>query len=331
MAWIKRNLFFVLGSVLGLGLTGYCGWLLYAALSGNAAVSLEYKTTSDALKEMLNKSPFPNTTNIQAAKADQERVRRFLTDFKKSFSSFPAPPAKDEKGFKTYLEETLIRFRNEATNAGVLLPPDYPFAFSGLIGRLTYPSTSIGPWMQELEEIDAILAILYRAKINYLGSLQRVPVAADDTGSGDILSDTPVTNQWGVVTPYKIAFRGFSAEIAAVLEGFARSSNCFIVRAMAVGPDTSVQPMIEQPPPQQAAPGYVPRAQNFAPRPNAFGVPNNRGVPFRFRGPSPAAPAPVAAAAVAGPVVPQVVTILTENPLLVVMSIDVVKLKALEH
>jgi hypothetical protein len=331
MLWIKRNLFFVISVAVGLLLTGYCAWLLYNSLSSNAGVSEEYKTTFDSLETKRKESPFPDTNNIQAAKADQERVRLFLADFRKMFSPFPAPPVKDEKGFKTYLDENLARFRAEATNAGVLLPPDYSFAFSGLIGKLTYPAASIGPWMQELEEIDAILAILYHAKINYLAGLQRVPVSTDDGGPGDCLAAATVTNQWGIVTPYKITFRGFSAELAAVMEGFARSSNCFIIQAIAVVPDMSVQPAVVQPPPQQPAVNYPPRLQTPSP-PLPYPGPNRPGVrpnyPWARPAPGSVAAAPVAAAPVAAP---SVVTILSESPLLVTVQINVVKLKASEH
>ena len=135
------------------------------------------------------------------------------------------------------------------------------------MGKLTYPTANIGPWMQELEEIDAILDILYRAKINYLSGLQRVPVSADDTGAGDFLAATTAANQWGMVTPYKITFRGFSAEIAAVMEGFARSSNCFIIQAIVVSQDTTVQSAVSQPPSEQPAAAYAPRPVN--PNPGA--------------------------------------------------------------
>ncbi len=335
MAWIKRNLFFVISVAVGLLLTGYCAWLLYSSLNDNSGVSEEYKSTLENLNAIRRKTPYPSKDNIQAAKADQERVRLFLADFRKRFAPFPAPPTKDEKGFKTYLEDNLVRFRAEATNAGVLLPPDYSFAFSGLIGKLTYPPGSIGPWMQQLEEIDAILDILYRAKINYLDGLERVPVSADDNGTGDCLKADTVTNQWGIVTPYKITFRGFSAEIAAVIEGFARSSNCFIIKAIVVGPDTSVQSSVGQPFPQQPTAAYAPRPQN----PNPPQYPNpaynragrDRGMPAGMRSaPVPVAAAPVAPVAVGAGFAPPV-TILSENPLLVTVSIDVVKLKASEH
>jgi hypothetical protein len=319
MVWIKRNLLFVICIVIGLLLTGYCGWLFYSAMGANSGLSDEFNTTLESLRTIEQKSPFPSTENIQAAKADQERMRLFLADFRKRFAPFPKPPKEDQKGFKTYLEESMVRFRDSATNAGVQLPVDYAFAFSGLMGKLAYPPDNIQPWMEQLVEVGAILDILYRAKINYLGPLQRVPVAADDIGTTDCLPATSVTNQWGVVTPYKITFRGFSTEVAAVLDGFARSSNCFIIKAINVAPDKSVQ----MAPQQQPASVYYQQPQY----PNlAFSRQEHyRDIPGAYRPQVPIAVAPVLSAP-SGPV-----TVLSENPLLVTFSVDVVKLKASEN
>ena len=326
MAWIKRNLLFVISVAVGLLLTGYCGYLLYSSVTANSGVSDDYKSTLSNLQSIQQKSPYPSLDNIQAAKADQDRVRLFLADFRKSFASFPAPPVKDEKGFKTYLEDSLVRFRAAATNAGVLLPADYAFSFSSLIGKHTYPSANIAPWMQQLQEISVILDILYRAKVNYLAGLQRVPVSMDDNAAVDCLSATAVTNQWGIVTPYKITFRGFSAEIAAVMEGFARSSNCFIIKAIDVASDKSALPTTTQATVQQTMVTYVPVPQNPNPGMNRLG--RERGMPGMMRpAPTPVAALPVAV--VTGYASP--VTILSETPLLVTISVDVVKLKASEH
>jgi len=166
MAWIKRNLFFVIGVAVGLLLTGYCGYLLYSSVNANAGLA-RITRQSSAICKRCSKNPFSSTENIEAAKADQTHIRMFLANFRKRFEPFPAPPSEDERGFETYLKDSLIQFRAEATNAGVQLPPDYAFSFSGLIGRLNYPVGNIAPWMQQLEEIGAILNILYEAKINY--------------------------------------------------------------------------------------------------------------------------------------------------------------------
>ena len=45
-----------------------------------------------------------------------------------------------------------------------------------------------------------------------------------------------MTNDAQIVTPYIIAFRGFSRDLAAVLQGFAQASNCFVVKTLNVTP-----------------------------------------------------------------------------------------------
>ena len=335
MAWIKRNKFFVISVAVGLLLTGYCGYLLYSTLNANASASDEYATALSNYQAVQQKNPFPSTENIQAAKEDQANVRKFLADFRKRFEPFPAPPVEDERGFKTYLEESLVQFRAEATNAGVQVPADYAFSFSGLIGKLNYPPGNIEPWMQQLEEISNILNIVYSAKINYLVGLQRTPVSPDDSGTGDLLTTAVVTNQWGIVAPYKITFRGFSAEIAAVMEGFARSSNCFIIKAIDVQPDTSV-PQQQQPTPQTPIPQMTaPRAPVIRYQSTPLGSPGReRGLPglpgTRGEFPAPVAAAPVVQSAAPAAFAPPV-TILSERPLLITVLVDVVKLKASEH
>lgn len=330
MAWIKRNLLFVISGAVGLILTGYCGFLLYKALGDNSGVTDTYQSTLANLEGMEQKTPYPSSENIKAVKSDSENIKGFLAEFQKSFAPFPPPPVENDKGFKIYLAQSLVQFRAEATNAGVELPPDYSFSFSSLREKLNYPPGSIASWMRQLEEIRAILDILYRAKINYLSSLCRVPVSVEDSGSGDcMLSAATVTNQLGVVTPYKITFRGFSSEVAAVLEGFARASNCFIVQAIDVSTDKSVQQQVVQAAPEQPMMTFSPTPQ--LPVQNRFSRERmergERPVPAYRPPPTAGVPAaPPAASAVAPPVV-----ILSENPLLVTLSVDVINLKPSEH
>lgn len=332
MGWIKRNLFFVISVVIGLGLTGYCGYLLYSAMNDNSDAASQYNNALASLQQLQQQAPFPSKENIAVARVDEGELQKFLGDFRKRFQPFPTPPAKDDKGFSQYLEDSLVRFRAGATNAGVELPPQYEFSFSSLLGRLNYAPGAIAAWMQQLEEISAILDILYEAKINYLETICRVPVAADDSGTGDCLLQTvPVTNVWGIVTPYRITFRGFSEELAAVLEGFARSSNCFIVKSVEVTGDKSagmaqsVQPM---PQVEQSMVAYTPQVRMPVQAYVDRGGPRLPGT----RGYVPRPVTPVPQAPVAAPVMPLGPTIiLREEPLSVTILVDVVKLKASEH
>jgi len=330
MAWIKRNLYFVITVVVGMGLAGYCGYLLFSALDQNKADSDKYFSDSGSLHTLQTKSPFPDQQNIKAAELDAERVRTFLAEFRQPFAGFPMPTKLDDRHFKEYLQNTINQFGREATNAGVGLPANCTFAFSQQVNVLNYSSDSILPWMQELTEMKAILHILYAAKINYLEKIRRPPVVGEEMLGDDYMAVGPTTNTSGVVTPYSLNFRAFSAEIANVLAGIAASSNCLIVKTMDVSPSREPLPQLidlqPAPPPQmfQFQPQPQPQFPNpFGPAPGAGrGYREQRRMqlqpqPQQF---APGTPTPTIAT---GPV-----TFLTETPLFVTIYIDVVKLKA---
>jgi hypothetical protein len=330
MAWIKRNLYFVITVAVALGVTGYCGYLLYSALGENVAASEKYASAKSGLDDLLHKAVYPSPENIQGAEADAGRVRTFLAEFRKPFAPFPTPPKVDVREFNTYLQKSIAQFGAQATNAGVGMHPDYSFSFSQQVNKLNHPVEAIAPWMQELEEIQAILNILYTAKVNYLEKIKRVSVCSDDAGSDDYIQFNNTTNQWGVVAPYMVNFRAFSAEIANVLAGVAASSNCFIVKAIYVSPSLVALPDMTQ---AQPAPEPVrqyfrpaPSSDQFMPNPTRRGRPGDYG---EFRTPRPYAPVQQQPVAVpTGPAPPE--TILFEKPLFVTIYIDVVKLKPAE-
>lgn len=178
--------------------------------------------------------------------------------------------------------------------------------------------------MTQLQEVSAVLDVLYEAKINLLLSICRVQVSMDDQPEGTdcLLGAAPETTPWASVTPYQIKFRSFSLELAAVMEGFARSSNCFIIKTIQITQDMAVQPInIASAQPGGGAPAYVPIAPYVPPG----GEPGFRGRPPPRSRPPPSPSATPGAPGLALNGTPT--TILSEYPLLVTMSIDVVKLK----
>jgi hypothetical protein len=335
MAWIKRNLIFVIIVAVGLGATGFCGYLLYSALEQNKADSDKYLSDKSSLETLQKKRPFPDQQNIKAAELDAERVRAFLTDFHKPFAAFPTPPKLDDRRFKEYLQNSVMHFGLEASNAGVGLPPGYAFAFSQQMNVLNYSSDCIAPWMQQLTEINAILHILYNAKINYLEKIKRPTVPGEDVMGDDYLQIGMVTNTTGVVTPYMVNFRAFSAEIANVLAGVAASSNCLIIKTIYVTPSREPLPSVAELQAPTPPPMLVPQYRRYQPPPeaplNPFMQQDNSASRYRERRPMGPIPQMQYAPAYQEPPAPTgPVTILTETPLFVTIYIDVVKLKALE-
>jgi hypothetical protein len=241
MAWIKRNLVFVISMAVGLALTGYCCFLFYQDFGKNSAVATEEQDIASQYGTLVNNTntPYPSEENIQHAKEDQAQVKQLVDELRGSFTPFPAQSNLDIKGFSEYVENTIFDLKTKATNAGVGLPDDFGFGFTDQRGKLNYPLECIPPWMQQIEEIKAICDILYRAKVNSLLAFRRVSISSSNDNilnSLDLLDSHIVTTNFGTVTPYKIEIKCFSKELSAFLNGLARSSNFYVVKNIVVRP-----------------------------------------------------------------------------------------------
>jgi hypothetical protein len=324
MAWVKRNLVFVIIVAIGLIATGYCGYLLHIALDANVDASAKFTDAQGQLKTEQDSKPPATPENIAAAKADQERVRTFLADFRKAFSPFPTAPTVDDKRFVEHLQITLRQFAAEVTNAGVQLQGEYYYSFSQQRTKMTFSPECIPVWMQEIEQIKVILRILCDCKINYLESIQRVPACMDDNDGNDVIQASPGSNTWGVVMPYRIAFRSFSTELASVLASFADSTNCFIVKYVNVQQSKTALPLITEAAPTQAPVQRYMQREDY----NRYGTDGEEGGRFnRRRGSMPQTQQQIVVAPT-GPPPPE--TILQELPLYVTLVVDAVNLKSSE-
>ena len=328
MAWIKRNIIFVVTMIVGVALAGAAGYFVYQAAGAESEAKDQYTSALNDLTTLQQKKPFPSQTNIDIANQDSARVAGLAKELGSSFVNFAEPPNLDARGFIDYLNTNLTAFRLMATNANVtLVSPDYAFSFAAEANTLSFATTDFRPWEQELEQIQGIVSILCDAKINSLDVLQRAPMPGEDANGPDYVPNaTVVSNQSQVEMPYRVAFHGFSDQIAKALEGFAHSDHCYLVKDVEVSASAAVpgggysQPMFTQP-----MPGQV-----FQPPVSTWVPPNQRGYDRRRRGggfmpqPPPMAMAPVIAAP---PVPTGPVTILKPMPLFVTITVDTVELK----
>jgi hypothetical protein len=188
----------------------------------------------------------------------------------------------------------------------------------------------------QVSEIKAICDVLFDARVHNLVGLRRAPVAKEDEGAGgstDYLNGRkPATNAvtGAIVAPYEIVFNGFSTELAAVLEGFFRSPNCFIVKnidvqtnVLSASADYSVQPMVPYmyptSTPGSTQPGMTPYQQMM----------QRYGGGRYSRTPNMPAPPPVTTPSIAAPAAPVrrgPETVLDERPLKITMYIEAVRL-----
>ena len=352
MDWIRRNLYFVIGSLVALGLMGLAGWYLYSKWEFNNTMVGQLDEQYAKLKRFAEQKPHPGSgkvDNIKLAKEQRQQLQVYIQKARQYFQSCPPIPPVPESGkltsqeFSSALSRTIDQMQRDATKASVVLPPKaasgqtYSFSFAAQRDRLAYAAGSLEPLSVQLGEIKALCAVLFQAKINSLDELRREQVSEDDAKGPqtDYLSDKSVTNELAVLAPYEASFRCFSSELAAVLAGFASAPCGLVIKSINVesAPAVSVptEPLFtpaSAPTPTYAAP--PPRPVPAAPDPEAsfaarYGLRGGRGEGRPMPAPRPVyAPpaAPAAAAASRGGLPPA----LDEKQLKVTLTLCAVKL-----
>ncbi len=246
MAWIKRNLVFVIIGVLAVGMLGWAGFYNYEGWRHNTAAFDKLNEIYNTLREYATKKPSPGNEkvdNIKAAKEQEARLREWIQQARNDFQPIAPIPnagtnAVSSEAFAAALRRTIDQLQHEADDASVTLPPRYSFSFEAQRVLVRFSPGGLGPLANQLGEVKAVSEILFAARVNSLDGIQRVRVSEDDTGGSqaDYFEGGSVTNHLAVMTPYLITFRSFTPEVAEVLAGFASSPHGFIVKTINVQP-----------------------------------------------------------------------------------------------
>jgi hypothetical protein len=349
MSWIKRNLYFLIGTVVALLLLGAAGWYGYSKVQLNTANMGELDKAYSRLKDLANQNPHPgsgNVDNVAIAKKQQEQLRDFLVKTRKYFqhiAGVPDAPKVSGQDFTAALSQTIAQLQHEATNSSVALPPDFSFSFTAQRPLLTFATGSLEPLSVQLGEVRAICDVLFHAKVNSIEGIRRERVSDDDAKgpATDYLDQKSVTNELAIITPYELSFRCFSSELASVLSGLATSPYSLIVKSINVDQAPAVtmeptatpvtiqpQPVIPQQPTEwQRQRQKLSEDQMFRDR---YGVgPGGSTGGRSFGQPTPPPPTPVLPT---GPAVAPTVskgglpTVLDEKQLKVTMMVSAIKL-----
>ncbi len=285
MDWVKRNLYFLIGSLVAVVLMGLAGWYLYSKWQLNNQLLAQLDEQYAKLKRLNAKDPHPGSgkiDNIKAAQEQQTELRAYVQKARQYFQPCPRIPQPESdkltsQEFSSALSRTIDQLQREATKASVSLPPkdsngqSYSFSFAAQRERLAYAPGSLEPLSVQLGEVKTICTIVLGAKVNSLDSLRRERVSEDDLkGPGtDYLPDKSVTNELAVLSPYELVFHCFSSELATVLAGFGSSPCALVVKTINVEPAPVVT--TEQPPVATAPPTYYtpPPAPPPTPMPRA--------------------------------------------------------------
>ena len=356
MDWIKRNLYFLVGSFVALVLMGLAGWYLYSKGQENAETLGKLEEQYDKLKRLNEQRPHPGSDkvdNIKAAKEQQAELQACLQKARAHFQPCPRIPATESTNvtsqeFSSALSRTIDGLQRAATKANVTLPgresgssAAYSFSFAAQRHRLAYAAGSPDLLAVQLGEVKAICEVLFQANINSLESLRRERISEDDYKGPqtDYLPEHSETNELAVLTPYEVVFHCFSSELAGVLAGFASSPYSLQVKTInvepapaVVAPATPAAPVIYTMPAVVPTPAAPPPSM-AAEAPPSMSFEERYGRAGRSLGPAPAPapmqpryvpPMPVAAAPVSRGPTPA----LDERQLKVTLMLEVVKLLA---
>ncbi len=340
MAWIKRNLYFVIGSGVAVLLMGLAGYYLYSKWDLNNQIVKSLDEEYGELDNLNRQSPHPGSgkvDNIKAAKEQRQELAAHTRKARALFQRIPAIPdsAKlTDREFSPALSRTIAQMQRDATNASVGLQPRYAFSFQAQMSQFNFAAGSLVPLSVQLGEVKAISDVLFQAKVNWLDSIRREMVSTNDAAGAqtDYIVQPSVTNDLAVLSPYEVSFRCFSSELASVLAGFATSHYGLLVQSINVEQAQSVAAET----PAFVTPVYVPQSVTPTPAP----APSPRGAEDAFaarygsamrRGPQPTpapsfAPQSVAAAPAKG----GLATVLDEKLLKVTLTVQVVKLLPLK-
>ena len=331
MAWIKRNLALVIGIAVSLLLlVGAGGYLV-------ANEAQDYARDEDLAKlkvklDSLRSGTFPSEANIGAVRTNVTQVLKFTAEAERILASEPPKPV--NVSFSVHLTRVLDEMRRDATNAGVELPPKYDFTFGEVKGMSRIPGYGIEPLNSRLAEMKTICDALFKARVRGIESLQRLAAFADEPKGPDLLLDrTEQTNSLATgvnvtITPYRVVFRGFSGDLAVVLNTLSGTKDFFVVREVLVerlGVAGLMNPGMMNP--GMMNPGMM--------NPGPFGAPGPGGAPGMlapgmttppppggFRPVAPKAPGMVGAQPVSKS---SLVKILDEQPLRITLVLDAIK------
>ena len=260
---------------MALALMGCGGYYLYAQIQRDNSVTEDIKAQYAELTQLSQQNPHPGdakTDNIKAAKEQQEQLRAYIAKIQPFFQ--PIAPIPNETkvsnmDFASELRNTVQDLRRQAALSSVTLATNYYFSFEAQKTLMNFQPASLSALSTNLGEVKAICEILFRANINSLDGIQREVISADDTAAGDYLPERTVSTPLASLTPYRVTFHSFSAELASVLGGLASSPHGLVVKTINVEPavmdqsDVAAQPA---PTPAPVLTGSQMSAQQFESR-----------------------------------------------------------------
>src|SRR5215471_1106660 len=112
MAWIKRNLYFLIGTVVAVALMGLAGWYLFSKYQADSQMLAKldevYATLDNLNKQNPHPGKPPKTDNIKVAKDQQQELKGIIQKCRQSFqkiASIPEGPKVTAEDFSSALSQ----------------------------------------------------------------------------------------------------------------------------------------------------------------------------------------------------------------------------------
>lgn len=240
MAWIKRNLYFVLGLAAAAVLLGAGIWYALGRKAAADEVTANLESASASLNQLIDRKPFPSDENIKGARLETDRVLQFKTNAMKRFPVVAVSPKIDTAQFKALLEGAITGLERVAERNGVKLPAKYTFTFGEQRKEMVLDERKLFVLAGEVLDIEAICRIVFESRINELNNVRRPTVMSNDLGNDFLARKSARDDKVGLLdTPYEVSFNCFSSELAAVLSGLANAQQMLVVKSINIERPTS--------------------------------------------------------------------------------------------
>jgi hypothetical protein len=327
MAWIKRNLFFVVGLAVAVVLLGVGVFYLLGTLNDAEAASTELTATNEKLDQLVKRPVYPNAKNIELVKDEQVRVEIFKAQARARFGMIPKSESLNNASFKSLLEGTILNLSRTAERSGVKLPEKFDFTFGEQRRQLQLPEKALPNLALHLGDLAGICQVLFDAKVHALNGLRRPQVASTDTAtSNDYVTKKADTNAvvGASIIPYEVSFECFSTELGGVLSGFLNAPEAYLIKTINVEHGAGTDSAAATPDPNAGAPAGASDPRMALMR--RYGM-ANPAMASRY-GLNPGGAAAAAAPGATAPATPTKAgqTALDEKPLRVTIALEVVKL-----
>jgi len=249
--YLKRHMLILVGLLLAAGFVGYG----YKFMSDAEAGKTEQGGAFESVKARREKISNPSNNikidraNIAKIQAEVDELDRLIVESGTVISSGVEHEVMAGNDFTTHIVSVIKQLNEAAAEQGVGLPRDprsksdvqfpYYFTFFEVITKEHGVSEDMVAELQVLlEDVETIINILLRSRVQSIELIQRNPVTKEDvaaTRPNDYIKERQkYTNSVAVVRPYRIKFRCLSGGIAKSLSGFAREDLFYVVRKFEV-------------------------------------------------------------------------------------------------